>query len=142
MKLKIVLAVQFAMLFSCSRNNGGNEKIDYNFIESTIDFILEQKDNNTVELISFHDSSVSIVSNENNERIILSETLKKKGFKTINFSQGKIPPNGPIITSITLQRENCICLVDKLYYTSNSEPGYEVTERITCSDSLTYQRAR
>lgn len=66
--------------------------------------------------------------------------LKKKGFKVINWGRGSYHPRGARIVSITLQKNDCICEVNKIYYSTASDTLFEVVERIRCVDSLTYAK--
>jgi len=140
MKFLLELVLLLSFLLSCTNNNNKHEPIDDNFIETGIDIILAQKDNNTVELLSYHNSGVYISSTKDNEPTILLKTLTKRGFKTISYKQGKIPPDGPIIISTILEKDKCICQVEKLIYSTAAVQGYEVSERIKCADSLTFFR--
>ncbi|MGN6436303.1 MAG: hypothetical protein ACTHMM_07200 [Agriterribacter sp.] len=109
-----------------------------NFIENTIDLILKTKDNTTIELPFIYNSLVSKIPEDADEKSILADMLKKKGFNIIYWGRGNYPPRGERIVSITLQKGDCVCEVNKIYYSTLSDTLYEVAERIKCADSLTY----
>jgi hypothetical protein len=135
----IFLLTLFAVTFvSCKLNENKNASTTKDFIENTIDFVIEHKDNKTIELPFIYDSLVSRIPEDSSEKLILAETLKKKGFKIIDWGRGNYPPRGPRIVSLVLQKDNCICEVDKIYYSTVSDTLFEIAERIKCSDSLTY----
>ena len=109
------------------------------FIENTIDFVIEHKDNNVIELPFIYDSLVTQIPDDSLESLILAESLKKRGFKVINWDRGN-HPRGPRFVNLTLQKENCICEVTKFYYSTYSDTLYEMAERIACNDSLIFYK--
>jgi hypothetical protein len=113
-------------------------KADFN--EAVLDWATSRKDNQPVELPNIYDSLVTIIAEDRNEKIILAEMLKKRGFSVIDAGRGNYPPRGPRIFSLTLQKGDCICKVDKIYYNTVDSNTWEPAERICCSDSLTYQK--
>ena len=79
------------------------------FIEKTIDFVIQNKDGNTIELPFIYDSLVSVIPEDSTENLLLVNVLKKKGFKTIDWGRGNYPPRGPRIVTLTMQKDDCLC---------------------------------
>jgi hypothetical protein len=68
------------------------------------------------------------------DSLLLIHKLKQKGFKIIDSGRGNWM-NGPRIISYTLESDDFVCRVDKLYYSDslNSKANkYKVTERFAC----------
>ena len=65
------------------------------------------------------------------DKINLVDALKTKGFKVASSSRGNWM-EGPRIVSFTMAMQQCECQVDKLYYSTDQESLYKVTERIKC----------
>ncbi len=91
--------------------------------------------NGLLEFIDIYDSIVPLPENQN-EKIVIAEKLKTKGFTLTSIRQGDWAV-GPRIVSMTLSNNNCNCFVDKVYYYDFSKPSgteneYKVTERIHC----------
>jgi len=84
-----------------------------------------------IEFMDLYPRMDSIFSDKG-ENLILVDSLKTKGFKVTNWGRGNWV-EGPRIITFTLSNGQCECQVDKLYYTTEQEPKYKVTERIKCS---------
>ncbi|GEP52774.1 hypothetical protein FNO01nite_34460 [Flavobacterium noncentrifugens] len=103
------------------------------FDEKIVDFIIENSSNKYLELENLYDSLPHKILNDVNEKLILVQILKTKGFTVINWGRGN-HPLGPRIVSITLKNAECECEVDKIYYSTDALPEeiYKITERIKC----------
>lgn len=126
------------LLFSCKRENEKQQLNSKSFVKKTIDFAIANKDNEVMELPGLYDSLSHGLPEKS--RLILAEELEKRGFKNINSGRGNYPPRGPRIVSKTYQKENCICEVSKIYYSTTTEGYYEMSERISCTDSTTLNK--
>jgi hypothetical protein len=124
--------------FSCKTGTGKNFSDVADFIENTVDFVTEHQDNNVIELPFLYDSLATQLPVDSAETLLLAESLKKKGFKVINWGRGNFPPRGPRIVSLRLKKENCFCEVSKIYYATTSDMRFEMAERISCADSVTF----
>jgi hypothetical protein len=124
--------------FSCRTGADKNSSNVADFIENTIDFVTEHKDNNVLELPSLYDSLATQLPADSAETLLLAESLKKRGFKVINWGRGNFPPRGPRFVSLTLQKKNCFCEVSKIYYSTLYDMRFEMAERISCADSVTF----
>lgn len=85
------------------------------------------------ECIDFYPLLDSIASDPNEKEMIV-DMLKSKGFKVINSGRGNWQ-DGPRIVSRTLSNGKCNCQVDKLYYSKGEKSKYKVTERIKCRNA-------
>lgn len=84
-----------------------------------------------LEIIDYY-SLMNAIPSDEEEHLMLVELLKSKGFEVTNYGRGNWE-FGPRIVSYTLQTDQCECQVDKLYYSTEQENTYRVTERIKCN---------
>lgn len=120
-----------------SANDVNNEEADFeawNYKEVKQDFfsllmydICSTQDVEFIDLYPVMDS----IANDEYERIILVDSLKSKGFKVTDWSRGNWM-HGPRFVSLKMNNGHCKCQVDKLYYSTESDHKYKVTERIKC----------
>lgn len=127
----ILIALSLTTL-SCKTEADKNLPKSKDFSENTIDFVIEHKDNYVIELPFTYDLLATQIPDDSLESLILAESLKKRGFKVINWGRGN-HPRGPRFVNLTLKKENCICEVTKFYYSTYSDTLYEMAERIACS---------
>jgi hypothetical protein len=83
-----------------------------------------------MEFIDFYPILDSIAIDKY-EKLVLVDSLKSIGFKVTNWGRGNWM-DGPRIVNFTMSNEQCECQVDKLYYSTEQEGKYNVTERIKC----------
>ena len=102
------------------------------FTEKILDFVTQNMDNESVELDNLYDKTVEKIPNDNEEKLILVEKLKKRGFKEINWGRGNYPPLGARIINITLKKDDCECEVSKIYYFTTFEDIFIMKEKISC----------
>lgn len=109
------------------------ETLDFN--EKVVGFLIENSDNKFVELPNLYDSlPKKIIDKDENEKLILVQILKNRGFKIKDWGRGN-HPLGPRIINIKLEKGNCLCEVQKIYYSSYNLPDeiYKITESIRCN---------
>lgn len=123
--MKYLILFVSILNFSCNNQNQPN-----NFNEKIVDFAIENSNNTFIELPNLYGSLPKNIVDDETEKLILVQILKKKGFKVINWGRGN-HPLGPRIISLTLKKDSCECKVDKIYYSSNDSIG-SVSERIKC----------
>lgn len=115
-------------LESTSNQKGWNyEEVKQNYIDSLMLDICSTSDLEFFDLYPILDS----IASDKYENSILVDLLKTKGFKVINWGRGNWM-EGPRILNFTLSNQQCECQVDKLYYSTEQERKYKVTERIKC----------
>jgi hypothetical protein len=127
------LIILFSILFlSCNEKPKSKST---NFNEKVVDFAIENSNNKFIELPDLYDSvSKEIVERDEDERLILVQILKKKGFEITNWGRGN-HPLGPRIIVLNLKKDNCECEVQKIYYSSDAVASgeiYKTTESIRC----------
>ena len=118
-------------LISCSEKP---KKESMEFNEKIVDFAIQNSNNKFIELPNLYDSlSKEIVAKDEDEKLILVQILKKKGFEVKDWGRGN-HPLGPRIIVLKLKKENCECEVQKTYYSTDDLPGevYKTTESIRC----------
>ncbi|WP_268845955.1 hypothetical protein [Flavobacterium aestivum] len=122
-------------LFSCTEKPK-NEPINFN--EKVVDLAIENSNNQLIELSDLYDSkSKKNVANDEDEKLILVQILKKKGFEVKDWGRGN-HPLGPRMVVLILKKDSCECEVRKTYYSSNdlSEEIYKITESIKCKKAI------
>jgi hypothetical protein len=101
------------------------------FVDQVLDLVIKNSNGEPVEFPELYDKLAETIPDDNKEELKLVEKLKAKGFKFINWGRGN-HMLGPRIIIITLKKENCECEVAKIYYSTNSETEYSMTERVSC----------
>lgn len=109
------------------RNAWNYEKVSHDNLASFLNNICSNKDSEFIDLYPTIDS----ISSDEYENIILVDSLKTKGFNVTNRGRGNWT-EGPRIVSFTMSNGQRECQVDKLYYSTEHENKYKVTERIKC----------
>jgi hypothetical protein len=74
---------------------------------------------------------IDSIAEDQYETLILVDLLKIKGFIVIKWGRGNWM-EGPRVVSYTLSNDDCICRIDKLYYSTDVDDKFKVTERIKC----------
>lgn len=85
-----------------------------------------------IEAQGLYTTLISDIPDDKDERTILGEKLKAKGFVVTNWGRGNFHPHGPRIVKITFTKENCLCEVSKMYYSTEVDTLYSVIESIRC----------
>lgn len=120
-----------ALFFSC---NEKPKKQTIEFNEKVVEFAIENSNNKFIELPNLYDSlSKEIVDKDEDEKLILVQILKKKGFEVKDWGRGN-HPLGPRIITLKLRKGNCECEVLKTYYSTDDlhREIYKTTESIRC----------
>lgn len=126
--MKYLILFVSIFLFSCNKHVDTTK--DFN--EKIVEFAIENSNDKFIELPNLYDSLSKNIEDDKNEKLILVQILKKKGFKVINWGRGN-HPLGPRIVSLTLKKDSCECKVDKIYYSASvSDSVQNVSERIKC----------
>jgi hypothetical protein len=128
MRRRLIYLIVIMTLTSCLKEN----KSDNDFIEKVIDLTIETASGEYVQLPDLYDSLASKIPKDNDERMILVEKLKARGFKITNWGRGNIPPLGPRIVDVELMSGHCICEVTKTYYSTTVDTLYQMTEGMKC----------
>lgn len=129
MKYAFILLILFSII-SYSQTEKTNSKKDFN--DKIIDFALDNCEDKFIELPDLYEKTTEKISNDKNEKLILAEKLKKRGFEVINWGRGNNPPLGPRIIALTLKKGDCECEIIKIYYSIADESQYKMTEKIKC----------
>lgn len=85
------------------------------------------------EFYSLYEKQSEIKSDQD-EKLMLMDSLKARGFKVVKWGRGNWM-EGPRIVCFTLQKEDCVCHVDKLYYSPGKDSLMTVTERIRLGEN-------
>lgn len=104
------------------------------FNEKTLDFLINNKEDKYLEFPDIYDTTANSIPEDADERLVLVEKLKNKGFKIVDWGRGNHPPLGPRIVIYTLKNKDCECEVSKIYYYTTSKSTYTMTERIKCKN--------
>ena len=102
-------------------------EVNRNYIDSLTIDVCSTKDMEFIDLYPVLDS----IASDKYENLVLVDSLKMKGFEVTNWGRGNWM-EGPRIVSFTMSNQHCECKVDKLYYSTDQDGKYKVTERINC----------
>ncbi len=124
---KFILFFLF-FLFSCAENVQESKTS----VDEILDLTIKNADGTSVEFPDLYDSLIYVIPEDKDEKLILSEKLKIKGFKITNWGRGNCPPLGPRIISLTMTKPGCECEISKIYYSTTIDTLYSVREGIKC----------
>ena len=124
--LFILLILMF--LTSCKEKP---EPGDFN--DRILDFAIANAEDKFIELPDLYPKSMTM-SLENEEKFILSEKLKRKGFAIKSQTAGIYSVSGIKVITAVLNKAFCDCEVRKTYYPTPFEGQYKVTEKVRCLD--------
>lgn len=102
-------------------------EVNRDYFDSLLVNICSTEDLEFMNLYPLIDS----IASDKYENLILADSLKKRDFELVNSGRGNWM-QGPRIVSITMSNQLCECQLDKLYYSTEQEGKYKVTERIKC----------
>jgi hypothetical protein len=112
-----IFLLAFGVFLSCAQET----KTDHDFIGKLLDlatattspdFLGEEY----VQLTNLYDSLSYTLPEDKDERIILVDRLKLRGFEVVHRGRGNFPPPGPRIVLVELKKGHCVCEVSKIYY--------------------------
>lgn len=104
------------------------------FAEKVVDFVIQNAnttEGRIIELPRLYKRLADSIPDDRNEKLILAEILKKKGFEVTNWGRGNFPL-GERVVSLTLKKDSCECRVDKMYYDTMEKGYYDIRESIQC----------
>lgn len=122
----VIVMICFGILLSCEH------KKNEDFTDSVISLMLENPKGESVEFPDLYLERVRSIPTENEEKLILVEKLKTRGFTIKNTERGTSPLAGIRFVSVKLSKENCLCEVTKTYHSTEFVSEYKATERIKC----------
>jgi hypothetical protein len=120
------------LVFSCGQKQQVEKPTD--FSDKVIEFVIENKSDQAIEIDGLYDSTIDDIPEDKDEKLLLAEKLKTKGFKVKTSGRGNYPPIGERIVTLTLQKGDCECEVSKIYYHTIFESTYIRKERIHCKN--------
>ncbi|MWB92821.1 hypothetical protein GON26_00430 [Flavobacterium sp. GA093] len=129
--MKYIILLLSILFFSCSEKPE-NQRIDFN--EKIVDFAIKNSNNKFIELPDLYDLiSKETIAKDEDEKLILVQILKKKGFEVKDWGRGNHPLGSRIIV-LKLKKDSCECEVQKTYYSTADLPNeiYKITESIRC----------
>lgn len=85
-----------------------------------------------IEFPALYDELFNGLPDDVNEKLILVEKLKERGFIVSEAGRGNVPPLGPRIVSRTMTKGDCRCEVSKIYYNTIPDSAWTASERIWC----------
>ena len=122
------------ILISCV-NREKKEKIEKlfdAFYEKTLDDIIEKSNGQSIEFRDLYQELADKIPDDKDEKLILVQKLKTRGFEVTNYERGNYPPLGPRIIIVNMKKKNCECEVSKKYYSTNSDSLYRMSETVNC----------
>jgi hypothetical protein len=131
----VFTALLLFSIISYSQTKKTNSKQDFN--DKIVDFAIDNCEDKFIELPDLYEKTTGKIADDENEKLILVDKLKNRGFEVINWGRGNNPPLGPRIIALTLKKGNCECEVIKIYYSTADESQYQMTEKIKCKKPAT-----
>jgi hypothetical protein len=130
---KAFAAILFLISISCSQRQSS----DKDFIDKLLDLATatsseEYRGEEYVQLTNLYDKLAHDIPEDKDEKLILVERLKQRGFEVTHRGRGNFPPLGPRIVIVELKKENCVCEVNKIYYATVADTLYQQAEGINC----------
>lgn len=113
-------------MFSCT---GGQPK-DYH--DKLIDFAIENRSDTFLELPDLYDGNERPRPDFENDKMILAEKLRARGFKAGIARLSTLPLEGQQMVAQKWVGENCECDVVKTYRVTPLISKYAVSEKIKC----------
>jgi len=129
MKRIVILFILISINSFSQKKKQHSEK---DFTDKIIEFAIENQEDKFIELPDLYDKTTTEIPTDENEKILLGEKLKTKGFKQIDLGRGNYPPLGPKIIEAIYKKADCECTVAKIYYYTINETEYMITEKIKC----------
>lgn len=114
------------LLFSCAE---GQPK-DYH--DRLIDFAIENRAGTFLELPDLYDGNERPRPDFENDKIILAEKLRARGFKAGIARLSTLPLEGQQMVTQKWVGENCECEIVKTYRVTPLISKYAVSEKIKC----------
>ncbi|WP_136669263.1 hypothetical protein [Flavobacterium sp. H122] len=127
-RIKFFLILIVAFVASCTVKKSN----DKDFEDKLLDMIIASSEGKEIEFQSLYNLPVTEIASDNEEKLLLAEKLKAKGFEVTDWGRGNYDPLGPRIVSLNLKKGDCECEVSKIYYSTISASKYKMTEKINC----------
>lgn len=108
------------------QNKWGYKEVSQIYLDSLLENICTLQN---YEFTDLYPWLYTIPKLDSNEHLILLDLLKRKDFKQLSWGRGNWE-KGAQIVSYTMTNGKYTCQIDKLYYTTDKEGLYRVTERI------------
>ncbi|MEZ4936997.1 MAG: hypothetical protein R2799_05335 [Crocinitomicaceae bacterium] len=137
MRITIILSFLFTFYSGISQIEKKEFQTDSTTLESIqgiVDLIIEEKKDVLISFPNLYSSLALEIPSNQDEKIALSNELKKRGFIVVNWGRGNYPPNGARIISIDLEKDNCACQVNKFYLYTTFENQFQMVESISCKE--------
>lgn len=104
-------------------------------LERVIDSAISYRTNEPIELKDLYPLQEKVLPIEK-EKLFLLDALKERGFQTIGWGRDIAREDRRIVYYV-LRKDNCFCETEKVY-NATPEGTFKVSERIRCSDSVTF----
>jgi hypothetical protein len=130
---KLIYCSIFPLLAGCgSQHQRGQDFIERILDLTTTTVSTKYEPGEYVQFTNLYDTLVHSIPEDKDEKLILVERLKKRGFKITNSGRGNFPPLGPRIVMVELTDGSCVCEVSKIYYSTTTDTLYQMAEGINC----------
>jgi hypothetical protein len=128
---KLILIPVLLLLASCTSRDESHK----DFVDQVLDVTIRTSSDKSVEFPELYDSLAHEIPEDQDEKLILVERLKHRGFDVVSSGRGNFPPLGPRIVAFKLRKGNCTCEVSKKYYATATDTIYQMVEGISCKKS-------
>ena len=101
-------------------------------VDRVIDASIEVQSGELVEFPVLYDTLTHYIPEDKDEKLILVEKLKARGFEQVDYGRGNFPPLGPRVVIVEMKKGDCNCSVRKVYYATVAEETWQMSEAISC----------
>lgn len=101
-------------------------------VDRVIDASIEVQSGELVEFPGLYDTLTHYIPEDKDEKLILGEKLKARGFEQVDYGRGNFPPLGPRVVIVEMKKGDCHCSVRKVYYATVAEETWQMSEAISC----------
>lgn len=124
--LLIIVSIIFT---GCSNESKPNK----DFLDEAIDLTIDKSSGEPIQFPDLYDGLTDNLPDDKDEKLVLVEKLKERGFVITSWGRGNMPPLGPRIIGVELKKGTCICKVNKMYYSTAVDTLFQRAEEISCA---------
>lgn len=133
--MKAVLFLPLLAIFICCDRKPGSDQShdDANLTDKVITLAIQTRTGEAIELPQLYPHAVNYIAPDNDQNLILADRLALRGFKKIRSGRVDQQLSGRRTFVVTMAKDDCICEVSKIYYSTANVSQYIVSEGIACS---------
>ena len=111
----------------------GSSTSQHDFVDEVVNLTIRYANDEFVQFPGLYSELADNIPEDKDENLMLVSRLKEREFEVTNWGRGNMPPLGPRVVEIELKKDDCICRVSKMYYSTSVDTLYHIVEGIHCS---------